>query len=58
MGKKKIRIIRKDSYKQDYTFVSSNNILNDTKNNESTHNEKRQRINLMRELKKRFIQRR
>jgi hypothetical protein len=43
MGKKKkeIRIIRKDSIKQDYTFVSSDNILNNTKNNESTNNEKK-----------------
>jgi hypothetical protein len=28
MGKKKIRIIRKDSNKEDYTFVISDNILN------------------------------
>jgi hypothetical protein len=43
MGKKKkeIKIIRKDSKKEDYTFVSSNNILNNTKNNESTNNEKK-----------------
>ena len=44
MGKKKIRIIRKDSNKEDYTFVSSDNILNNTKNNESaitTNNEKK-----------------
>jgi hypothetical protein len=43
MGKKKkeIKIIRKDSNKEDYTFVSSNNILNNTKNNESTNNEKK-----------------
>ena len=36
MGKKKkeIRIIKNDSNKLDYTFVS-NNILNNTKNNES-----------------------
>jgi hypothetical protein len=39
MGKKKIRIIRKDSNKEDYTFVSSDNILNKTKNNDSTNNE-------------------
>jgi hypothetical protein len=39
MGKKKkeIRIIRKDSIKQDYTFISNDNILNNTKNNESTN---------------------
>ena len=38
MGKKKkvIRIIRKDSNKEEYTFVSSDNIRNNTKNNEST----------------------
>ena len=42
MGKKKketIRIIRKDSNKEDYTFVSNDNILNNVnnlKNNEST----------------------
>ena len=45
MGKKKnetIRIIRKDSNKEDYTFVSSkDNILNNTKNNESTNTEKK-----------------
>jgi hypothetical protein len=41
MGKKKkeIKIIRKDSNKEDYTFVSSDNILNNTKNNESINNE-------------------
>ena len=40
MGKKKteIRIIRKDSNKEDYTFVSDN-ITNNTKNNESINNE-------------------
>jgi hypothetical protein len=32
--KKEIKIIRKDSNKEDYTFVSSDNILNNTKNNE------------------------
>jgi hypothetical protein len=59
MGKKKkeIRIIRKDSIKQDYTFISNDNILNNTKNNESTNNEKKPENNLMRELKKRFTQR-
>jgi hypothetical protein len=39
MGKKKketIRIIRKDSNKEDYTFVSNDNILNNLKDNEST----------------------
>jgi len=42
MGKKKketIRIITKDSNKEDYTFVSSNDkILNNIKDNESTTN--------------------
>jgi hypothetical protein len=39
MGKKKketIRIIRKDSNKEDYTFVSNDNILNNLHDNEST----------------------
>jgi hypothetical protein len=41
MGKKEkeIKIIRKDSNKEEYTFVSSNNILNNVNNlkdNEST----------------------
>ena len=34
--KKEIRIIRKDSNKEEYTFVSSDNILNNLKDNEST----------------------
>jgi hypothetical protein len=39
MGKKKeIKIIKKDSNKGDYTFVSDN-ITNNTKNNESINNE-------------------
>jgi hypothetical protein len=40
MGKKntEIRIIRKDSNKEDYTFVSDN-ITNNTKNNESINKE-------------------
>ena len=40
MGKKKkeIRIIINDSNKEDYTFVSDN-ILNNTKNNDSINNE-------------------
>ncbi len=40
MGKKKkeIRIIKNDSNKEDYTFVSDN-ILDNTKNNESINNE-------------------
>jgi hypothetical protein len=39
LGKKKketIRIIRKDSNKEDYTFVSNNNILNNIKDIGST----------------------
>ena len=36
--KKEIRIIKSDSKKEDYTFVSSDNILNHTKNNESIIN--------------------
>ena len=43
MGKKKtneMRIIKKnDSNKEDYTFVSNDNILNNTKNNESINKE-------------------
>ncbi|HEX7142182.1 MAG TPA: hypothetical protein VF222_06865 [Nitrososphaeraceae archaeon] len=42
--KKEIKIIRKDSNKEDYTFVSSDNILNNVKDIESaitTHNEKK-----------------
>jgi hypothetical protein len=41
MGKKKkeIRIIKNNSNKEDYTFVSNDNILNNTKNNESINNE-------------------
>ena len=44
MGKKKneMRIIKKnDSNKEDYTFVSNDNILNNTKNNESINNKKK-----------------
>ena len=37
--KKEIRIIKSDSNKEDYTFVSRDNILNHTKNNESIINE-------------------
>ena len=42
MGKKKkeIKIIKKDSNKEDYTFVSDNNILNNLQN-ESINNEKK-----------------
>ena len=43
MDKKKkneMRIIKKnDSNREDYTFVSNDNILNNTKNNESINNE-------------------
>ena len=34
--KKEIKIIRKDSNIEDYTFVSNDNILNNLKDNEST----------------------
>jgi hypothetical protein len=62
MGKKKkeIKIIRKDSNKEEYTFVSSDNILNNTKIMNLQQQQimkKSQKINLMRELRKRFIQR-
>ena len=59
MGKKKkeIRIIRKDSIKQDYTFISNDNILNNTKNNESTNNEKKSDNKFDKRFGKRFIQR-
>jgi hypothetical protein len=39
MSKKKketVKIIRKDSNKEDYTFVSNDKILNNIKNNKST----------------------
>ncbi len=36
--KKEIRIIKSDSNKENYTFVSRDNILNHTKNNESLIN--------------------
>ena len=41
MGKKKkeIMILKNNSNKEDYTFVSNDNILNNTKNNESINNE-------------------
>ncbi len=41
MGKKEkeIRILKNNSNKEDYTFVSNDNILNNTKNNESINNE-------------------
>ncbi|HEY6588081.1 MAG TPA: hypothetical protein VIY98_07295, partial [Nitrososphaeraceae archaeon] len=55
--KKEIRIIKSDSNKEDYTFVSSNNILNNTKNNESINKEISLQPNYMIELKKRFTQR-
>jgi hypothetical protein len=37
--KKEIKIIKKDSNNEDYTFVSSDDILNNTKDNESIYNE-------------------
>ena len=42
MGKKKkeiIRIIKNNSNKENYTFVSNDNILNNVKDNESINNE-------------------
>jgi hypothetical protein len=41
MGKKKkeIRIIKNNLKKEDYTFISNDNILNNTKSNESINNE-------------------
>ena len=44
--KKEIKIIKKDSNKEDYTFVSDNNILNNLQN-ESKIMKKSQKINLM-----------
>jgi hypothetical protein len=43
MGKKKkeIKIIKKESNKRDYTFVSKDNILNNVKVNDSINNEKK-----------------
>ena len=56
--KKEIKIIRKDSNKEDYTFVSSkDNILNNTKNNESTNNEKKPENKPDERIEKRFTQR-
>ena len=57
-----IKIIKNDSNKEDYTFISNDNILNNVNNikdNESTttNSEKKFGKNLMIELKKRFIQR-
>jgi hypothetical protein len=65
MGKKKkeiIRIIRKDFNKEDYTFVSDSilNNLNNIKDDKSTttiNKEKSLEIKMIRELRKRFIQR-
>ena len=37
--KKEIRIIKNGSNKGGYTFVNNDNILNNTKNNESLNNE-------------------
>jgi hypothetical protein len=58
MGKKKneMRIIKNNSNNGDYTFVSDN-ITNNTKNNESINNEISLGTNQMIELKKRFTQR-
>ena len=58
MGKKKneMRIIKNNSKNEDYTFVSDN-ITNNTKNNESINNGIKLEPNQMIELKKRFTQR-
>jgi hypothetical protein len=37
--KREIKIIKKDSRKENYTFVGSDNMLNYTKNNESINTE-------------------
>ena len=37
--KKEIMIIKNNFRKEDYTFVSNDNIVNNTKNNESINNE-------------------
>ena len=55
--KKEIRIIKSDSNKEDYTFVSNDNILNNTKNNESIINAIKCGTKQIIELKKRFTQR-
>jgi hypothetical protein len=60
MDKKKkneIRIIKNNSNKGDYTFVSNDNILNNTKKNESINNKIKSGTNQIIELKKRFTQR-
>ena len=61
MGKKKkeIKIIKKDSNNEDYTFVSDNNILNNLQDNESINNDDKKSGEQTNdgELKKRFIQR-
>jgi hypothetical protein len=58
LGKKKkeIRIIKDDSNKEDYTFVSDNNILNHLQN-ESINNEKKSENKLDARIEKKFIQR-
>ena len=58
MGKKKkeIKIIKNDSNKGDYTFVSDD-ILNNVKDNESTNNEKKLESKPGEIIEKRFIQR-
>ncbi len=58
MGKKKkeIRIIKNNSNKEDYTFVSDN-ILNNTKNNESINNEIKSGTKPNNRIEKRFTQR-
>ena len=56
MGKKKkeIRILKNNSNKEDYTFVSNDNILNNTKNNESINNEIRSETKLNNRFEKKI----
>jgi hypothetical protein len=55
--KEKIRIIKKDSNKEDYTFVSSNNILNNIKNNESINDKIKSGTQPNDRIEKKFIRR-
>ena len=58
MGKKKneMRIIKNNSNKGDYTFVSDN-ITDNTKNNESINNEIKSGTKPINRIEKRFTQR-
>jgi hypothetical protein len=53
--KKEIKIIKKDSNKEDYTFVSDNNILNHLQN--ESNNEKKSENKPDVRIEKIFIQR-